>query len=376
MILHLLTDDKFTDYIIEQFSDPKMQSDLVLIPSNNIMHLVEHKDRCRIIRQFSSEYHQLKNELSNYSAILFHGLMCGSWQNDMLASVPASIHIAWMVWGGEIYSRRELFQQFMQPISRFFYKIREKKIKQHNIGNEIKFELFQKIDFCLTNMPEEYEYVKQFIRKDVKFLWYNYYSIEETIGSLKDKRCSGSNVWIGNSAAEKNNHLDIFTHIFLRLSRNQINLHHYIVPLSYGAPWWRNIVLKVGNFFFRNKWIPLLDFISRDDYNAKMLSCSTFISGYLQPAAHGNLVTALWLGMRVYLHESSMDYHYFKRIGCVVFSIEKDIKRSNSVVFDLLNDSEVAQNREALLSWYSKQNMHKCNLELVKELSTHKQCQS
>ena len=374
MILHLLTDDKFTDYVINEFSASEMKSELVLIPSNNAMNLVEQKDKCRVVRQFSAEYHQLKQELSNYTAILFHGLMCGSWQNDILASIPSSVHIAWMVWGGEVYSRQEMFLQFMQPISRLIYKIHSCKRHQKSSNNEIKFELFQKIDFCLTNMPEEYEYVKRFINKDIKYIWYNYYSIEETISSLVDKRCQGSNVWIGNSAAEKNNHIDIFLHMKRRLSHKQISSRDYIIPLSYGAPWWKNIVLKVGHLIFKNRMIPLLDFISRDEYNAKMLSCSTMIIGYLQPAAHGNLMTALWLGMRVYLHESSMDYHYFKRIGCIVFSIEKDMTCANNHVFDLLSDAEVAQNRSALLEWYSMQNMHRRNLELVNILSTPKQC--
>lgn len=373
MILHLLTDEKFTDYAIAQFSAPEMKSELVLIPSNNAMNLVEQKDKCRVVRQFSAEYHQLKQELSNYTAILFHGLMCGSWQNDILASIPSSVHISWIVWGGEVYSRQEMFLQFMQPVSKLLYKIHERK-KPQKSNNEIKFELFQKIDFCLTNMPEEYEYVKRFINKDIKFIWYNYYSIEETIGSLVDKRCQGSNVWIGNSAAEKNNHVDIFLHMKRRLWHKQISSRDYIIPLSYGAPWWKNIVLKVGRLIFKNGMIPLLDFISRDEYNAKMLSCSTMIIGYLQPAAHGNLMTALWLGMRVYLHESSMDYHYFKRIGCIVFSIEKDMTHANNHVFDLLSDAEVAQNRSALLEWYSMQNMHRRNLELVNILSTPKQC--
>lgn len=373
MILHLLTDDKFTDYVINEFSASEMMSELVLIPSNNSMHIVEQKNKCRVVPQFSADYYQLKQELSNYTAILFHGLMCGSWQNDILTAIPSSVHIAWMVWGGEIYSRKETFLQFMQPISKLLFKVHERKKPQKSDSNEIKFGLFQKIDFLLTNMPEEYEYVKGYINKDIKFIWYNYYSIEETIGSLADKRCQGTNVWIGNSAAEKNNHIDIFLHMKRRLSRKQLRSHDYIIPLSYGAPWWKNIVLKVGRFVFRNRMKPLLDFVPRDDYNAKMMSCSTMIMGYLQPAAHGNLMTALWLGMRVYLHESSMDYHYFKRIGCIVFSLEKDMKRANNRVFDLLSDAEVAQNRIALQKWYSMQSMHRHNLELINILSTPKQ---
>ena len=80
----------------------------------------------------------------------------------------------------------------------------------------------------------------------------------------------------------------------------------------------------------------------------------------------GNIITGLWLGMRVYLSERSFAYQYFKRIGCAIYSIEKDLKEYG---YAPMEQKEVEQNRAVLQQWYAKENMHKRNLEIVKALS-------
>ena len=64
MILHLLTDEKFTDYAIKQFSAPEMLSEFVLVPSNNMMEHVKLIDQCTIVRQGSSEFKEVR--VDNY----------------------------------------------------------------------------------------------------------------------------------------------------------------------------------------------------------------------------------------------------------------------------------------------------------------------
>ena len=63
MILHIHTDEKFTDYAIAQFSAPEMESEFVLVPSNNMMEHVKLIDRCTVVRQSSPEFEVLLNRL-------------------------------------------------------------------------------------------------------------------------------------------------------------------------------------------------------------------------------------------------------------------------------------------------------------------------
>ena len=367
MILHLLTDEQFTDYAIAQFSAPEMQSDFVLIPSNHENWKMKLVDRCTIIEQKSPEFEALLNRLDQYTGIIFHGLFWKGWQLPILERVPASVKIAWMFWGGEIYSRHELDDLFLAPITRRVSNIRRfvKRIKPNTYW-EVPLSLYGKVDYCLTDMREEYEYAKQFTGANFEHLWYNYYSIEVTIGSLKDKQCRGNNIWIGNSASVKNNHLDVLWLLRKLGLLQEFKDRKVIMPLSYGEPWVRNLVKKIGGLLLGKRMQVLETYIPREEYNALMLSCSTLILGYLEPAAQGNIITGLWLGMRVYLSEKCLSYQYFKRIGCAIYSIESDLKQYG---YTPMAQKDVEQNRAVLLQWYAKENMHKRNLEIVKALS-------
>lgn len=370
MILHLLTDDKFTDYAIQQFSAPEMKSNFVLIPSNNMMEHVKLIDKCTIIRQQSPEFETLLNSLAQYTGIIFHGLFWGQWQTPILQHVPNNVKVAWMYWGGEIYSRHEFNNQFLAPITKVFYFLHNGKQKTNGDTSwEIPLELYKHVDYCLSDEEEEYILANKLTGGDFKFLWYNYYSIEETIGLLTDKQCHGSNVMIGNSAAVKNNHLDVLWTLQKRGLVRRLRKNKVITPLSYGDPWVRNLVLKIGRWLFDKRMETLVEYIPREEYNALMLSCSTMIMGYTQPAAQGNIITGLWLGMRVYLSERSIAYNYFKRIGCKIYSIEHDLNRKNPDVFAPMSQEDIDTNRAVLRKWYSKEEMHKRNLEIVKALS-------
>jgi len=367
MILHLLTDDKFADYAIAQFSAPEMQSDFVLIPSNNAMDLVKHIDRCTIIQQRSPEFEDLLSRLDQYSAIFFHGLFWGGWQNPMLERIPKSVKVAWYFWGGEIYSRQDLEVAFLSPLTKFVYRLHslKKTNRSEDCTWQIQTELFKRADYCLTSIREEADFARQYLGASFKHLWYTYYSLEDTIGALLTKQCHGNNVWIGNSSAIENNHLDVLRVIYM--SRRKLNLTNrgIIMPLSYGEVWTRNLVKRIGELIFGKRMRVLETYIPREEYNEMMLSCSTMILGYLEPAGQGNIITALWLGMRVYLSEKSMAYTYYKRIGAKVFAIEKDLKTYG---FAPLLDEERAENRKVLNQWYGKQHVLQAVNDVVNEL--------
>ena len=368
MILHLLTDEKFTDYAIMQFSAPEMKSDFVLVPSNNMMEHVKLIDQCTIVRKNSPEFDELLNRLGEYSGIIFHGMFWGIWQTPILQKMPDDVKVAWVFWGGDIYSRHEFNHLFLATITRIVNKLHIfKRGITLDTTWEIPLSLFKCIDYCLTDAHEEYLLGKRITKSRFEHLWYNYYSIEETIGALVDKQCQGSNVLIGNSAAIKNNHIDVLWAVLRRGLLHKQN--KVIIPLSYGDPWVRNLVRKIGHILFSDRRLTLTDYMPRDEYNSLILSCSTMIIGYTQPAAQGNIITGLWLGMRVYLSEKSVAYDYFKRIGCIIYSIESDLNHSNSDVFAPMKKEDIDVNRAVLRKWYAKDVMHKRNLEIVKALS-------
>ena len=369
MILHLLTDEKFSDYVVEQFSAKEMCSDFILVSDTLKMTYFHYIDKVRVINYaHQRELNQLLNLISQYDAVIFHGLF-EPWQEWLLRQRPTDVKVAWCVWGGEIYSRPDLINFFLSPITKVIARYRQITHKVDNTPYMIPRDLFKEIDYCLTCVDEEYLYCKNLLKANFKHLWYTYYSLSEMIGSLMTSRCEGNNIWLGNSATIENNHFDAL----LKLKRVGIGNRKIIAPLSYGYPWARNACIRVGRFLFGNRFHPLADYLPREEYNRMMLSCAVMIQAHLREQAHGNIVTGLWLGMRVYLSENGMEYNHFKRIGCKVYSIETDLKHDNPKVLEPLSKEDVAHNRKVLLSVYGLDHIDVMNREIVKELVEHEQ---
>lgn len=363
MILHLLFDEKFSDYVIEQFASPEMLSNFVLVSPTRTMKYFHHLEAVRIVNpREEAEMQLLLTDISNYKTVIFHGLF-EPWQAWLLNHWPNRVKIAWVCWGGEIYGQPDIRTSFLKPISKLAYWLHNfQRRKECGIFPK---KLISKADYCLTNLVSEYEYVRNYLGTDIKHLSYNYYTIDDTLGALKETRIIGQNIFIGNSASIECNYLDIL----LRLKRIGVGNRQIVLPLSYGEIWVRNMCMKFGRKLFGNRFAPLIDFMPRDEYNKTMLDCAVMIQPHLREQAHGNILTGLWLGMRVYLSENGIDYQHFKSIGCCVFSIEKDLKRNNPEALLPLSDDDVAHNRQVLMNVYGRECINRANKELVKQLA-------
>jgi len=371
-ILHLVTDEKFTDYAIKQFSAPEMCSEFVLIPSNYPINesKVKYIDNVRIVEQNSKEFEQLLLNLNQYCSIILHGMFWPQWQIPLLEVVPERVKIAWVFWGGEIYGQPDIANGFLAPIDRFLNQTHFFRRKLMGKNEKFNFcipkEIFKKVDYCLTSMKVEYEFVKQYLgMTEMKYKWYNYYSIEETLGTAFDKQCLGNNIWIGNSATIECNYFDLL----MRLRKMNINDRHIILPLAYGEPWARTRISKAYHFVFGKNFKPQLDFIPRDIYNEKLRSCSVMIQPHYLSQGVGNILTGLWLGMRVYLSEKCITYGYLKQIGVKFFSIEQDLRKDNPDVFAPLPQDMVGHNRKMLLKETGLLRTTDANMKLVEELT-------
>lgn len=364
MILHFVTDEKFTDYAIEQFSSKESHSKFVLIPCNFSKgeSYVKNIDKVSVVYQESTEFSLLLKEINQYSAIVFHGLFWTKWQEPILKAVNSNVKVAWVFWGGEIYDRHDIRIK-LAPITSFLNVLYcLKNLKRKHVSLELPLELFKRVDFCLTGEFEEFVYAKEVLENSsMKHLWYTYYSIEETVGNLITEHVNGNNVWVGNSATLENNHYDTL----LRLKITPLGSRKIITPLSYGKLWVKNSVIKIGRLLFGDKFQPLVEYMPRDDYNKLMLDCSTMIMPHYRPQAQGNILTGLWLGMRVYLSEKSIAFNFFKRIGVIIFSFESDFKKYG---YKPMLKESVETNKKILRKWYGKEHVMKSVEDLIKVL--------
>lgn len=373
MILHFLTDDKFADYAIKQFSSPEMQSEFVCLNTEGALDLVKMRDSARVFRPYSREFASfLDDNLGKYTAIVLHGMHWGRWQKEIIRRTPKDVKIAWVLWGGDVYGRHDIAGSFIAPKTKFLCWVRKLNHRLFEPNKresdwELPYELFRRVDYCLTSQDEEYNYAANYCKKPFKRLWYTYYSMEEMIGSLMDARCHGKNVWLGNSATSTNNHFDALW--MLAKNKRKLGDRKIVMPLSYSEPWVANSVSKVARWLFGKNSQPLMKMLPRDEYNALMLDCSTMIMPHYMSQAMGNIYTGLWLGMRVYMSEKNISYHYLKRIGANVYTIEHDFAKYG---FEPLADELVEQNIAALMKVYGREHVMEEIKNVVKELSTKK----
>lgn len=365
MILHFLSDEKFSDYVIGQFSEPEMRSEFVLMSSSESRKYFQNDGAVKQVNPNDVEDMAcLVGSLGHYSAVVLHGLFF-PWCETVLRNVPNDVKVAWVFWGGEIYGRKDLKDSFLSKRTKLLFGIHQlkKRIegKEGNESFELPLELYNRIDYCLTDIHEDFEFVASYTQSRMEEVWYNYYSIDETIGKLRNQCVEGNNILVGNSSSLTCNHLDGF-----RVAKRIYNENsEIIVPLSYGESWLRNCLVKKGMRMFGHRFHPLVDYMPRNEYNKLIKSCSVVIMPHYRPQAFGNIITALWLGSRVYLSEKNPLYAFFKRIGITLFSIETDINQTkNPKVLSLLSE-EREENRKILASLYGKSVMGRKNQELV-----------
>ena len=365
MILHFFSDDIFSNYVIGQFSEPGMCSEFVLMTPTQETKYFHHFERVRRVTPYEKEeMDQVIASLSDYSAIILHGLFY-PWCETILRSVPDKVKVAWEFWGGEIYGRRDLASGFKAPLTRFIDKLHTIKKQKSDSSWQLPLGLFQRIDYCLTAQKEEYEFAKAYLGSSrLKHLWYTYYSIEDTVGDLIDMRSDGDNLWFCHNAFVESNAFDAAIKLFLS-HRKHHRGRSVIMPLSYGSPWVKKAMNKLGPRLF-DDFVPLTAFLPRTEYNRLMLRCSTMILPCYRPAGQGNIITALWLGMRVYLSEHSISFDYFKRIGLIIFSFESDFRTYGC---QKLSDEEVLHNRNVLSIHFSHDSIKKACINLVSVLN-------
>lgn len=368
MILHLLFDSKFGEYAIRQFSDSIMCSDFVLVADSNNQVNSEQYRNVRIIKEDEDEFSSLLCQLGDYKAIVLHGLFY-PWQERVLSAVPHHVKVAWVFWGGDIYGRKDFWNGSLSFSSRCLMELHNLKriLRTRKSTNqyELPFSCLRRIEYCLTDIPHDYECVLDYLKTPIKRLWYNYYSIEDTIGALFQDRIQGNNILIGNSCSIQCNHIDGF----MAVSKLDTGDSDIIVPLSYGESWLRRHLLSLGKCLFKEHFRPLTLFLPRDQYNQIITSCSVAVMPHYRPQAFGNILTALWLGTRVYLSKRNPLLNYFQELGAFIFSIEDDLNKNNPFALSSLSDDEVTGNRQVLSLVYGKATMTLKNSEIVKELN-------
>ena len=213
-------------------------------------------------------------ELKDYKAVFIHNLCHVKAQIVIKAS--DSVFFIWGIWGFDYYYvfprlYRNIFLPWTIGANYFLLKhyLIAKRVlytlhpltKLFGIKSldRLKIKATKKIHFTFNNLGS-YSEVFQFLEiepgKRFKGI---YYSVDSITGPLKseDGFRLGENIYIGNSASNSSNHIDLF----IKLKKIKIGHRKILVPLSYGCPRYRMLVNFTGRFLFKQNYFPLNDFL-------------------------------------------------------------------------------------------------------------------
>lgn len=359
-IVHIVTDEKFIHSIYKTYEYVFPGKNLVLALSkygnkkfagSTVPESYEIVDTTR---DYISEVH---TRVESARVIIFHGLV----EEQALISNSLTHHPAkqvWSVFGFEVYNNPYIMPArigqktlkairfsatYLKTIARVpFYRINLFKKSPYLLIKEA----IKNMDFVGVLYDEELELYRQLdiVKKSITLIRLSYYPL--TVLIKEDLHVNGEHILVGNSASFSNNHPDAFDLI----SELDISGRKVVVPLSYGKKDYANTVVDYGKNKFGDQFHALREFLPIDEYYELMQSCGIVIMNHYRQQAVGNVLAALFMGARVYLSEQNTLYQYLRRIGCYVYSIEKELVLENSEALKRLDKDKVDKNREILSS--------------------------
>lgn len=215
-----------------------------------------------------------------------------------------------VMWGSDLYIHRTLSTS--------------KKFKD-KIFECMRGYVFRNVNTLGFDMPTDYQLMKDWysVTRNAYFITYpqpiNKDLIDLALKSKNDKS-SVVNILLGNSASRENKHLEALEYLSDFADKN-IKIY---CPLSYGdTEEYKQEVIKIGNQLFGNKFEPVTNFMSSEDYAKFFSQINVAIFNNNRQQAMGNITLAAYLGCKIYLRQNTTMWRQYVEIGgCHFYPVE------------------------------------------------------
>lgn len=374
MLLHIVHDDKIIPRMISQFEEVCPGNSVYLClkrlcDSDNLSFL---KGNSKVIWSDSADVQSIP--WHKIDKICIHYLNLSKLKYYWKLRIKYNLHkckVIWFIWSGDVYDilERRGFNLYSNDNS--YLKIRDKNdhtliSSLNNLSNKsrriisdlaLRHFMDKRVDYLVCNSQDEYNLFSRYISfsRCKELLKYTYYPLEDTLGTLIDKKIYGDSIIIGNSASESNNHEYILSFI----DKLDFGDRKIYVPLSYGRDLeYINIIEE--KYRRLPNVVIMRDFLPLDDYNKLLTSCNFFVYGNYRSEGWGNILVALYLGGKVYVSEKSFLSLYLEKEGYKFFKTEKITETFNIE----LTEEEVFRNRQIAMQSCSRE-QNKINIEYI-----------
>ncbi len=349
------------------------------------MKYVHTQNREEFAIQKHKDLKRLANRITSADLIVFHGI--DPLQAALVQYLSPKVKILWIALGFEVYTKLpeyigELYAEKTTAIASRHANASKRLIWnwwKSSIRSMLPFigdryfsrapvspigfrKALVRADAVGITLPYEWQLIEKKTGLKKETVWFSYYPIQQTVGeALLERFVEGDGIWVGNSATPENNHIDAF----YQLKEMGISNRLVICPLSYGHIDYAEQVTQSGRELWGENFKSLRDYMPRELYNEQMLQCSLFVMNHWRQQAFGNILTALWLGAKVYLSRRNPILQDLRNWGIHVFCVEEDLVIEDPEALKPLSVSDRLFNREILAKQFSKEHLKQ---ELTKGL--------
>lgn len=269
--------------------------------------------------------------LHRSDAVILHGLF-NIRVVVLLALMPWLIpKCYWVLWGGDYFhsklANRDIRYHLKEPFRRF---------------------VMRRIGHLITFIPESVEIVRDWFGNRGTWhecLCYTSNVFHDAQPIAKQEGRADTRIMIGNSATPTNRHFDVFD-VIAPYATDEVMIY---VPLSYGDKTYAKSVIDRGIELFGDRFVPLTDFMPRDQYQELLKSLDVVFFNHNRHQAMGTLINILGLGKTVYMNTEVASWAFLKRLGAELF----DIDEFNG--FEARADSE--KNRRIVKYYFSEEKL-------------------
>ncbi|MDQ4426452.1 TDP-N-acetylfucosamine:lipid II N-acetylfucosaminyltransferase [Thalassolituus sp.] len=364
-ILHLANDDKFLDLALPLFNSikPSINETYVFAKSGNLKRVKLRPSRVVIDHYPFLRRAKLKpRDYEGYDLVVFH-----SFGDDLypeISKIPKNTPTVWLGWGYDYYEylgSDDLFvlnktRSVTRNVPSIYVISRLKKLFKSLLVkvyiSKSKTKSIEQLTVFSPVIESEFESIKskRIWKGFPEYVAWNYGNLEESfIKGVEGKSIHSDNIMIGNSGTATNNHFEIVD----LLSDVDITGRKVVVPLSYGD---RNYSTAVSLYCGRHLTadvVILEDFLPLEKYVECLRGCGYVIMNHIRQQALGNIITALYLGARVFLRSESPLYSFLKDLGVHLSSVQ-ELETDVMLLNTPLSEQQRYVNRYVVSSYWSK----------------------
>ena len=304
MNIHLMSNDKFAEKFVWLIDTMYPEKTNMLYIYSNI------GKRCDIVSdnaKYIESYDEIDfNQLSENDKLFVHGFYNTSIVRYLYFNRDKYIEdqLVLIIWGADLYDARAMLKE---PGFHFKTRINE-LIKRKLIRQCNKFMTFACADFDLI--------CKWYGANGKQFdcIYPTNADVELLDKLLNDSGKSDSiKILLGNSATVSNQHIEALNQLRAFTDENI----EIICPLSYGDKVYALEVCEYAKRIFGSKFIPVLDFMTPEEYSRLLNSVDIAIFYNNRQQATGNIEILAYLKKKIYMRSDTTTWkHYVKRDEC------------------------------------------------------------